>query len=519
MMDGGSRAGPAPALRLRGWAPLPPDGSSRDRVATYLPHEREMWDRWRDWIRAVQRTPYGHRVPGELTAVLRLEIPSLPMRRALGRRPLYRAYPLPGRPVDAGWVTFPSPSPEVRDGGVYQLTQVVRRALSAVGSRNSTGPVEILEAGNATFLPVERFYPAPRLKGPGEIRSLLLEMSDSLGTPLTLAETLLYPFVGSPPWHGAPSGLDLVVGSWNIPQRRLRDAAHPLRALLPPWCPHGSRRLRAAREDAASPEGSLTLRPYQVFVDPLGRQGIRSLQGKTPQTDISHLLYGNVETEWLSAILFQVHLPVLRPWTHFQGLMDARPDPELQAVVQDHLIRAHFTEPLSPDPSEVYRAMEELSPRIREALGSLLVAAGLPARDYERALESFRPLRDHLVQGALSQARLWARAEAGRDEFRALADCYLDSVAFLTHSTRPAEVRSLLTQASRIRSRAQEAHLLAVKTLLLEIPDITFAELFDRLKARGVVRDPLALEAYLHQLETEGRILSIRPGTYRWIWL
>jgi hypothetical protein len=507
------------AATERIWAPPPYSPPALERVATYLAHERELLQRFQRFRRAELQTPYGDVVPEPLTAVLRLE-PGVSAGRKRPAGPVYRAFPVPGRPLDAGRILWPADQEAPRDGRIYRLERLRRRVVEARPPGNHRERVweVLLEPGTVELVSPREFFPPPG-RTPSQIRDLFAWLTEELGVSRTLTETFLLPFVGAPPWRGRPSGLDLVVGGWEIPERSLPLVLRPLRDFLPPWESTPARGDRRSPGSRASPRDlAPSLVPYTVRLESLRPDILKDL-GRDRTTDISHLLCGNVEAGSLAGVLYEAHLPLLRPASHFAPLSEARASPELVAEVTDHLIRSHFQEPLAPEPVTVHGILEGLLPKVREALGSLLAAAELPARDFDRALGTFRGLREHFVQAALSRARLWNLREPDEAQFRHLADLYLDSLNALTHATRPSEIRSLITQASRLKSRSREERLHALRTVLLETPDVSFEELYDRLRSRQLFPDPPSLEAFLQPLESEGYLLSPRPGRYRWAWL
>lgn len=515
------RASPASApTPMRGWAPLPSGDLARDRVATYLPYEHEMLDRWIRWQPRRGATPIGSRVPDDLVAALRRQTASPALTAWAGGRPIFMAYPLPGRPVEAGLVVFEDPSWAPREGAAYRLERPQRRVAPPTHPDREKFAPEVLWVDSVSSVPSSEFY-AVRPRPAAEVQEGLLALTETLGSSPGLTESLLLPLVGAPPWRGRPAGLDLSLASWEARPRDLAAAVRSLRGLVPPWplrVPRPRRR-RGSPDSDDEASDPVSPAPYRVHIEPLGTRGLSIVQGKAAGEDVSSLLYGNVEPEVLPAILFQTHIPILRPRNHFDGLAAARPDPEVIARGTDFLLRSHFTDPLGPEPGQVYTEMAALLPQLREALGQLMSAAELPAKDYGRALESFQPLRDHLVQAALARARLLGLSEAGPKEFRAVADTYLSSLGYLTHATRPSVLRELLRQASRARQKEVEAQDIFLRVQLLERPDISLAELWDRAKPRSLFTSPEALEAHLHRQEREGRVISSQPGRYRWVWL
>lgn len=505
--------------RLPGYAPLRPGDpvSLRELGSTYLPFEREMRARWTHWQRAQRSTPMGDRVPSDLLALLR-ESPAPPgLARAFGtRRPIYRPQPLPGRPLEGPWIAFQDAEFRPREGRAYRIARPRRRTVVwRASARDAWHPEEVLLSEEpATPLSDAEFYPAPRPRPVGvEGPELARRFAEAVGLSPSLARSALLPLVGAPPWHGRPAGLDLVMGSPSIATSKVAPFAHVVRALLPPWEAPGRARRGTARPSPQ--EIPLGAAPYRVAIQPVGARGFERLLSKPVSTEQSTLLYGEVATDAVERTLFAAHLPVIEPPTRWIESEPFLPDPELSGLVADHLVRAHFTEPAGMEGDALHATLEVTLERVRAALLELPRQLGLPRDAYEQFLLRSLPLRDHLVQASFAFARYRGAAEVAPEDFRAVADRYVDSLAALASGSSRA-TRELLAWGTRIRSRHDRAKFFLLRSTLLEAGDLELDEIWARVKGSGRWKRRGELESELDALAAEGVLISVRPGRHRW---
>ncbi len=498
---------------LRGWAPLqagdPP--SLLERGSTYLPFEREMRERWSSWLLAFRRTPPEGPVPGDLVAVLR-EVPSPGgLFRALHRRPTFRAYPVPGRPIEGPRVVLEDPDDRAREGGCYRLARGRRRLFAWRGPEGVLGTEEVLWVDGLERVPESEFFP-PLPRGPTGAEATVREFSDATGLDRSVAPLLLLPFVGSPPWHGRPPGVDVVMGSWGAPSALLAGAARPLRRLLPPWCVPLSRVRGRERREAGGPSFST---PYSVQLDPLSNRSWERLQGKGTIYESSFLLFGGPDASELSRVLFDAHLPLFDPPDRWQDLAATHWDDEGPGRWADHLVRVHFQDPMVPEGDELHRGLERGLGRIRSALGEVPRLLGLPEQEFQRFLLDSRPLRDHLVQAAISRARVLGRTTMLGEDLAAISDRFVLAVEDpALGSSR--NTRALLSLGGRLRSRREQVRFFVLRSILMERPDSSVRELWSRVHRKDLWSSLESFEDYLLRRAAEGVLASLRPETYRW---
>ncbi|MDE1820684.1 MAG: hypothetical protein KGJ23_14080 [Euryarchaeota archaeon] len=499
---------------LRGWAPLrrgdPP--SLLERGATYLPFERELRGRWEDWRQQYHRTPIGRAIPLDLVAVLREAPAPSGLFRAVGRRPTFRAYPLPARPVEGPWVVIEDPRERPKEGRCYRVRRPVRRSFTfREPAGHGFATEEVLWADEVERIPESEFYPSLHLST-SEAQVGLRAFCEETGLSERLASLLLLPYVGAPPWHGRASGVDVVLGSWGVPSSVVAPVVAPLRSLLPPW-EVALERVRG-RRSRGSEEASYS-KPYSVAIDPMGVRAWDRLLGKGPGYETSFLLYGGSDGADLLRVLFDAHVPLLDRADRWQELAATRVDPDLFGAWSDRLVRSHFRDPQMPEDEELHREIETALATVRRALVELPAQLNLPKSEFEGFLLRGSGLRDHLVQAALAHARVLGRGNVGGGDLSAIADQYVEALADPELGSAKAS-RELLSRGARVRSKRELSRYFVLRSVLMERPDLPAAELWQSLRRKDLWSSEAALEEYLHRLYEQGVLASMRAGTYRW---
>ncbi len=505
--------------RLQGWAPvLPGDPPSLLELgSTYLPYERELRERWTSWLHSYRQTPLGQRVPSDLVAVLR-EAPAPPgLFRAVGRRATFRAYPLPARPVEGPWIVLEDPEERPHEGRCYRIPRPRRRVVVWKDEKRGLLSEDVLWAESPERVAESEFFPPPTLSA-REAEEAVRGFSDATGLDPGLAPLLLLPFVGAPPFHGRPPGLDVVMGSWGVPTGVLSPAVAPLRALLPPW------QVRLARGKGRGARGSRGSRgslgpsysaPYSVVIDTLGSRAWDRVQSKGSGFESSHLLYGGADGDDLYRVLFDPHVPLMEPADRWQELAMTRVPEEAAGEWADHLVRAHFHEPQLPETEELHRCLDLALGKVREALTDLPTQLGLPRSDFDGVLLHARGLRDHLVQAGTGRAKLVGRAAVLPEDLLAIADRLVAAVSDPALGSSRA-TRELLSRGGRLRSKRSQARYFVLRAVLMERGDMSLADLWSRLRSKGLWSDREELEEHLLQLSEQGVLFSLRPGSFRW---
>lgn len=505
-----ARGPPGPLCPMR--AGDPP--SLLERGSTFLPVERELLERWKLWSHDHRRTEFGQSVPLPLEAVLREVAVPPSFRRAIGRRPVFRSYPVPGRPVEGPLVVFSEADERPREGRPYRVEKPVRRLVPFTLGRapEAWWVEEVLFATAPDPLEARDFF----LGGQGfskEGSAFWHALGEATGVERAVLEAVLLPYVGAPPWRGRRAGVDAVLGTLGVPSDLFRGLGRTLGQLLPPW--DMARAARPARRSSAEPS---LLRPFHVELGRTNARGWERLRSAGGAMETSFLLFGGVDAGGLADLFLRAHIAVLEPLEVWSALGEAELDAELAASAADHLVRAHFHDPALPENDRWRRAQLEALRRLRPRLEELPSWLDLPPSEDESWLLAGGELGDHLVQAALGRARLLGREEVRSEDFAAVAERLLESLGRLD-SGRPEAVRELLRTGERVRLRRSEVRLLALRSVLLERGESSAEELYARLRRQRIWKDAIAFERDLERAWSSGRVFSPRPGRWRWVGL
>jgi hypothetical protein len=499
---------------LRSLDPLAPRSpeSLLERGSTFLPYEREMRDRYVAWETARRATEFRAVVREDLCTTL-WEVPASPgLSKALGRRRLYRSAPLPGRPLEGPWVVFEEKEARPLEGRAYRIHHPVRVPIAWRDPTEPWGVEEVLWTAAPEPAREGDLFPRPCL-GARAAAAQLKEFGEATGLPAAVSGSLLLPFVGAPPWHARTPGLNLAAGAWvDIPSRLLAGIEAPLRQLLPPWEAVARRRAGGGRGSAHRAADGI---PYVVELARTGATAWERLRSPGRSLEISHLVYGAFGQDQLGDVLFEAHLPVMASLDSWMAASDARLDVETAATLADHLVRSHFLdpEPLEPDP--LHAAVDQALDRIREALRQVPAFLNLPSEEYSSFLSRTWGKRDHVVQAALSHARMLGRSQLSAQDVRAIADQFVDSINVLDVGTSAA-TRELLSHGERVVSRKEFARLFLLRSVLMDQPDRSEEELWERLRRKGSWKGREEFSTWFLQFAAQGGVAEARPGRYRW---
>lgn len=148
--------------------------------------------------------------------------------------------------------------------------------------------------------------------------------------------------------------------------------------------------------------------PYEVAISPL--QLAIATSARRRADDVSAVGWAEVAPETIPDLLFQGHLPLMRPFDDLDGLTEARPDPKVLAPAVDFLIRSHFTLPRSPSPSNLVTAVKEANERWRGANELFAREAGISLPDVRASVGGLAPPGNHPDSGSHdtgSACRTW----------------------------------------------------------------------------------------------------------------
>lgn len=488
-----------------------------ERGSNFLPYEREMRARWESWNRAWATTPPGERVEGDLVAILREVHPPLGLSRVLHRRPAFRPFPLPGRPTYGPTLVLEDPKARPREGTPYRIPRPRKVVKTWKEPPTGTQVEEVLwaEDGVERLADSEFYLSDPGERGRRERVDMGQLFSEAAGVDRAIAQAMLLPMVGAPPWHGRPPGVDLVLGSWDTTVVSLAPIPRGLAPLLPPWAALSGGRSRSKAAASAGAADELPPDPYHVRFVKAAPRAFERLGSKSTSFELSTLLYGGVQVDHLGEVLFGPHLPLIEPPDRWVEIPEMRLGPEVAGPLSDALVRAHFREPEGMDGDALHAALDPALARVRGALRQVPQMLNLPTEAYDALLFRSLPLRDHLVQSALSFARLRGGKSLEPGDFVAVSDRYVDSLSSLS-AGGSSGTRALLTLGGRIRSRKDLTRFFVLRSAMEQAGDLSVGEVWEKAKGKHHWKNVRELEEYLDRMAQEGVLVSLRPATYRW---